>query len=441
MVRHWKRKKQNPEMLDRDSDLAKLFVDTVHSGDAKKVDRLLSEVGGVVEAIDQPWCHFDSPPIVAAKKNRKLVKVLLKHGGDINVRSAWWAGSFGVLDDVDRETFDFLVANGASPNIHAFSGQGMVENVRACLEKDPSVANLRGGDGQTPLHVAANTEVIDLLLEHGADLSTRCLDHSATAAQYAVDKPEICRHLIDCGAEPDVFMAAALGDIDLASKVVAKQPDAISTRIGFCMHTAPVHEKADRHIYFWKLKNAETAMEVAKRFGHESTWKFLFDNGTEKDRFLSSCWEADQATAVELISRSPTIASQLDSHDRQELARAAWQGRTESVRLMLKAGFDPHIPGVENSTPLDRASFHGFHEIVEILLDRDPNPPLEFKNRFGGTPLSCCIWGSKHSWMKSDPQSNHKRCVELLIAAGSQFEESWIPTVNKELDEVLRAHL
>ncbi|WP_075083541.1 ankyrin repeat domain-containing protein [Mariniblastus fucicola] len=116
-------------------------------------------------------------------------------------------------------------------------------------------------------------------------------------------------------------------------------------------------------------------------------------------------------------------------------------GRTKTVQLMLKAGFDPHIPGAEDSTPLDRACFHGFHEIVEILLDRDPDPPLEFKNAFGGTPLSCCIWGSIHSWMKTDLKSDHKRCAELLISAGSHFEEAWIPTVNPEMDAILKAHL
>jgi ankyrin repeat protein len=428
-------------MLEQNSDLAKLFVNAIHGGDAQKVDRLLTEVNGIAEAIDQPWCHFDSPPIVASKKNRALVEVLLKHGADINARSKWWAGSFGVLDGVDRSTFDFLVGHGATPDIHAYSGQGLVGEIRSLIEADPECVDSRGGDGQTALHVAATVETVDLLLEHGADHSIRCLDHSATPAQYAVDREDVCRRLLEAGAEPDIYMAAALGDIDLASKVISKQPDAISTRVGFCPHTSPVHEKADRHIYFWVLKNAETALEVARSRNHDAMWQFLFDNGSEKDRFLAACWEADEKTAIKLLTRSPTISSQLDEQDRRELARAAWQGRTESVRLMLKAGFDPHIPGVENSTPLDRACFHGFHEIVEILLERDPNPPLEFKNTFGGTPLSCCIWGSAHSWMKADPRSDHKRCAELLIHAGSHFEASWIPTVNQEMDELLKSHL
>ena len=428
-------------MLDRGSDLAKLFVNAVHGGDAEKVDRLLAEVNGLAEAIDQPWCHFDGPPIVVSKKNREMVEVLLKHGANINASSSWWAGGFGVLDGVDEETFDFLVGLGATPNIYSFSGQGRADEVKKCLDSSSESVNTRFGDGQTPLHVAANTDTVDVLLEGGADLTIRCLDHSATAVQYSVDRPDVCRHLLAKGAEADIFLAAALGDLDLASKVISKQPDAISTRIGFCPHTSPIHAKADRHIYFWKLKHAETALETAKLFEHDEMWQFLFDNGSEKDRFLSACWEADQEAAVKLLSRSPTISSQFNDLDRKELARAAWQGRTESVRLMLKAGFDPHIPGADNSTPLDRACFHGFHEIVEILLDRDPNPPLEFKNKFGGTPLSCCIWGSMHSWMSSDPRSDHKRCAEILIAAGSHFEESWIPTVNLEMDELLKAHL
>lgn len=429
------------KMLDRDSDLANLFVAAVHRKDATKVDRLLTEVNGLSEAIDQPWCHFDSPPIVASKQNRQMVEVLLKHGADINARSAWWAGGFGVLDGVDRNTFDFLVGHGAKPDIHAWSAQGVAAEVQRCIDENPSLVDARGGDGQTPLHFAGNVEVVDVLLRNGADLSVRCLDHSATAVQYAVDRPDLCRHMLAVGATPDIFMAAALGDVDLASKVVARQPDAISTRIGKCPHTSRIHEKADRHIYFWKLRNAETALEVAKSAGNDSVWKFLYRNGTEKDRFLAACWDADQQSAVEILSRSPTITSQLNLDDRKELARAAWMGRTDSVELMLKAGFDPHIPGAENSTPLDRACFHGFHEIVELLLKKDPQPPLEFKNKFGGTPLSCCIWGSKHSWMRSDPKSDHRRCAEMLIGAGSKFDKSWLPTVSPEMDDLLKSYL
>ena len=43
------------------------------------------------------------------------------------------------------------------------------------------------------------------------------------------------------------------------------------------------------------------------------------------------------------------------------------------------------VRGPEAST-LDRAALHGFREIVALVFERDPEPPLDWRNRFGGTP-------------------------------------------------------
>lgn len=428
-------------MIDPKSALAKRWIQANNERNVEEVRDLLDAEPELRNVINEPWCYFDSPPIVAAKKSKSHVELLLQHGADINARSQWWAGSFGILDGVDRQTFDFLVGLGAHPNLYNFSQQSMLDQVQSCLADDPQFVNQRFGDGQTALHVAGSVAVIDALIEHDADLEIRCLDHSATPAQYLVDNEPLCRHLIEKGAQPDIFLAAALNDIDLASRVVSKQPDAISTRVGSCPNTSPIHEKADRHIYCWKLNGAMTPLEVAAEKGFELAYNFLFNNGTERDRFLSACWQANTQAVTEIMTRSPTVTRSIGESDMTELARAAWMGRLETVQLMLKAGFDPHVPGDENSTPLDRAAFHGFHQIVEILLEKDPSPPLDFKNKFGGTPLSCCIWGSKHSWMKGDPRSDHQRSAEYLIKAGSKFDSDWIPTVNPTMDQLLQKYL
>ena len=54
------------------------------------------------------------------------------------------------------------------------------------LAADPSLVHAPGGDGQRPLHFASTTAIIDLLLEHGADINARDVDHQSTAAQYRV---------------------------------------------------------------------------------------------------------------------------------------------------------------------------------------------------------------------------------------------------------------
>jgi len=96
------------------------------------------------------------------------------------------------------------------------------------------------------------------------------------------------------------------------------------------------------------------------------------------------------------------------------------------------------LPGIWNSTPLDRASFHGYADIVEMLLARDPDPPLAYRNQFGGTPLQACIHGFFHGWNSGHPQ-DHARTLELLLGAGATYELSALPTGDDALDAVLRA--
>jgi ankyrin repeat protein len=122
------------------------------------------------------------------------------------------------------------------------------------------------------------------------------------------------------------------------------------------------------------------------------------------------------------------------------MAAAAWWYRPESVRLVLELGFDPHVLGMHRSTPLDRASFHGYADLVETLLSLDPNPPLEQLNEFGGMPLNACVHGSLHGWKTGHPQ-DHTRTLTLLLRAGSPLDPTILPTGNDELDAVMRAWL
>jgi ankyrin repeat protein len=105
---------------------------------------------------------------------------------------------------------------------------------------------------------------------------------------------------------------------------------------------------------------------------------------------------------------------------------------------MLEFGFAPHLPGVENSTPIDRAAFHGHREIVELLIEVDSHPPLEFKNAHGGTPLGACVFGSVHGWKQG---TDYLGTAQALIDAGSEVNPDWLPCKNKLMDQLLRKHL
>lgn len=412
------------------------FVRLVNQRQHDALDRLLTTEAALRERIDECWFSFDAPAIVAAKHDPQIVRVLLKHGADINARSNWWAGSFGVLEGVSPEEAAYLVKRGARFDIHTAAEQGELELVKEFLDRDPTLVNARGGDGQTPLHFASTTDVVELLINSGADLEVRCLDHSATALQYAVEDEEKCRKLLLSGATPDIFLACALGDRELMEIVLAQEPHCLETRVGECPHTQPIDPRSHHHIYFWKLLGAQTALEVCQAFNHAGLYRELFDRASTKQKFLNACWEAESEQARQLLDQHPMLLSQLDDREAALMARAAWDGRLESVHLMLDVGFDPHLVGDEHSTPLDRAAFHGDVEIVKLLLEKDPHPPLNIKNIYGGVPLSGCVYGATHSWKKKI--NDHLATAKALVAAGAEVDPNWLPVEDPIMDQFLR---
>ena len=420
------------------TDNSKRFVDLVKQRKSAELDKLLKSDGDLRGQIDTHWFSFDSPAILVAKDSEAVVKVLLKHGSKINERSSWWAGSFGVLDGSTPEMAQFLIERGATLDIHSAAELGKSDLVKEFLDRDPTLVNARGGDGQTPLHVAATVEIVDVLIGCGADYSIRCLDHSATALQYAVSNPEVCRHLILRGATPDIYLACALGDRELVEQISREEPNALSSRVGSCPHTSPIDERSHLHIYFWKLLGASTALEVAREFDHRQLYRALFEKSSPVQQFLAACWDGDRKQVEQVVAKSPNVFAELGEKEQTEMARAAWDGRLESVRVMLEFGFDPRLPGDENSTPLDRAAFHGYREIVELLLESDPHPPLDFKNRFGGVPLGCCAYGATHSWKQG---TDHLGAARAMIAAGAKVDPSWLPIENEAMDQLFRSHL
>ena len=424
-----------------DSEAGKAFVSAVKNGDAEAVQQLLSSHPALRSQIDEPWFSFDSPAVVAAKNNPELVQVLIEQGANINQRSDWWAGSFGILDGISEELAEVYLAAGAELDIHAAVQLNRLDDVRSFITRQPESVNEPGGDGQRPLHFCRSVEMIDLLVDAGAELEARDLDHSATAVQTLVDRPAVCQHLVRRGAHYDVFAAAALGRIDWLETLFVNDPQVLEEVIGSSPTTRPIHPQADRHIYAWKLGSATTPLQVADRFQQEETYDWIYERSRELSQWLSALWKADPHRLAAFHGKSDSLLGQLDAEQKKTMARAAWEGNLACVQSCLDAGFHPHWTADEQSTPLDRAAFHGFHEIVRLLLEHDPDPPLEFRNGFGGTPLGACIYGATHSWKREAPNSNHVESIKLLIQAGAKIDPAWIPSGQQPIDDLLNQHI
>lgn len=412
------------------------FDIAVREGDAQRARELLESHMEVRARINEPRFDFDSPAIHQAKKNIPLVDVLLEHGADINARSGWWAGGFGILEsNLTLEEATPLVHRGARITPWAAAGLGLYEELESILRANPDSVHQRGGDGKTMLHCAATRAIAGLLLDAGADLRARDVDHESTPLQYLVADEEIARFLMARGADADIFAAARLGDTSLVERCLQENSRCAEARISYPPFTAP-----GGHIYSWTLGFDLTPADVARKFGHQEIADLIVSTLSTEARILDALWCGDRERLRRELALHPISAKELEPHSHGLLAAAAWWYRPESVRLMLELGFDPHVPGMHRSTPLDRASFHGYADIVEMLLSVDPDPPLLQLNEFGGIPLNACIHGSLHGWETGHPQ-DHARTLMLLLQAGSLLDPAMLPTGNDELDAVMRAWL
>src|SRR5690348_6210185 len=78
------------------SDPIGQFKDAFQADDADRVREFLDGFPELKSQIDDPNGPFDSPAVVRAK-SRAMLDVLLDAGANLDARSGWWAGGFGLL--------------------------------------------------------------------------------------------------------------------------------------------------------------------------------------------------------------------------------------------------------------------------------------------------------------------------------------------------------
>src|SRR5262245_39076469 len=82
---------------------AELFVAAVKGGDIDAVRGLFGTHPELLERINEPLFDFKQTAVHAACKNLPLLDLLLARGADINARSSWEQGGFGILESVTPE--------------------------------------------------------------------------------------------------------------------------------------------------------------------------------------------------------------------------------------------------------------------------------------------------------------------------------------------------
>jgi hypothetical protein len=426
------------------------FLIALHAGDVAGVRELLEQYAEVRAAVNAPISYFDGRPVARAVKNLPLLDVLLAYGADLNLKSEWWAGGFGLLEHgCTLEEAAPLIERGAVVDVFAAAHLGMFDRLRELVDRDPSLVHARGGDGKTPLHCARTVEIAQYLIDRGADLNARDVDHESTPAQYLVrEAPDVTRLLVQRGAWFDIFIAVGLRDAALVERCLRDDPEALDHRTWHGKYTvahngkrpATPAEIGDRRgdTYRWVFDHNVSAIEVARRLGYEDIVELLLRRASPAQRLLAACAKADRATAEAVVASHPEIVSGLRPDEMRLIADKAHANDTAAVAVMLDLGFNPLARGVDGWEPIRWGAFHGNAEMVRLLLPHDP--PIGVPDpSYGGTVLEQCLYGSLHGWERST--GDFATTVRLLLEAGERFDPADLPTGRDDVDAVLRSHL
>ena len=425
-------------MISPDNELWQSFLADDHA----TVARLLEEHPELRQQLNRGASDCDMPPLAAAK-SRQMVDVLIAAGASVEDVSRWWASGFGV-DRVKPAAARRLLQCGAEITIHAAAGIGLIDTVREMLDERPELARAGGGDGGHPLHFCTDPEIARLLISRGADIDARDDDHLSTPAQWRIgDAPEVVRLLLEHGAASDVFMAAGLGDLDLATGLVARDGSCTAQRIGNNKGAFPGIGFQGRGgtIYQWSLGFNLSPHEVALKRGHAELYEFLLAHSTPRTQLLVAATTANRPLAEAIAADHPGIVDSLDDEDRALLPKFCWETNKdiEAVRLMLDLGFPIVAPESNHGcTALHNAAWCGDADLVRLLIQRghptDVRDPDHHSTAIGWAVHSC-------TQAKRHPEGRFPEVVELLLAAGTPFDPVDFPVGHDRVDEVIKKHL
>jgi ankyrin repeat protein len=382
------------------------FATAVILGDAARVSEELRRDPGLATRRD-PRSGWTALHAVSASRWHQfeparsdgllaVAQLLIEAGADPATKTGWRRISWSPLGCAvasansgpsNRAVVELLLEHGATPDDRDLYLAGFAHDrhqlLPLLLERVPNLREIAEMALAAPIS-NDDVEGVRLLLQAGADPGRYVDDDGqATPVVYAAIhsgcSAELLELLLENGADPN----AAGSD--------GRSPHRLATAAG-----------------------RPDLVELLRRYGAD-------DQATAGDTFLSACLQADRTSAQRQLADDPRLLARLTDDERATIVRAAEQGNTAAVALMLDLGFPLETRSDDHgATALHAAAYSGRADIVSLLLDRGAD--IEARDTtWNSTPLHWAAIGSREQ-SENHPASDWVETVRILIETGASTD-------------------
>ena len=443
----------------------------------ERVIKLLLANGADINAKDgRGWTAVDG---VADRRRKDIAELLLSHSDDISLYTAAYVGYLQKVKELVDAGTDVNAKNvDGQTGLHGAAKYCHMDVIEYLLDKGARI-NEKDSNGETALHYAARCngvpsatpkDLIALLLSKGAGLNEKNL-RGETPVETALpwQSKEVIDLLIDKGADVSaIHLAAYTGDLDKVKSLVelGKNAGAANSDGLTPLHAAAISGQkdvaefligkgVDINVHYQPNRRPgpmdaiPTPLYYAADSGHANIVKLLIDAGANMDVAemsyfspLSSAILGGHNDVAELLITGGADVSNLGRQGIAPLHWAAMMGnsdvfgqlishgadvdikanqsnvgnsplhyvvqnqkmaaeqRKEMCELLLTQSADVNIENLKGQTPLHSAVRVGDVSIVKLLIKKGAN--VNAKDKSGRTPLSLA------------EREGHTEIVELL---------------------------
>ncbi|KAJ7499617.1 ankyrin repeat-containing domain protein [Mycena latifolia] len=316
--------------------------------------------------------------------------------------SPLWISAASNLRHVARRVLAEGEGSGEVKNpavLQVASYYGHLEMVQLLMEHG---ADVNARDGGTALQAAAymgQEPVVKLLIEKNADVNAQGGQQYGTAMQAAASAghERMVGLLLEHGADVNIqggrygtaLQAAAFRGYEAVARLLV-------------MHGADINAQGGRY---------GTALRAASYQGHEGIIRLLIQHGADVNFHgaLGTALEAalywgHQAAMHILIDNGTDVNAQRGEYG-PVLQTVSYEGNLAAVQILLENGADVNLKGGKYGTALQAASVRGHQDVVALLIDHGADVNAE---------------GGKHGTaMSAASREGHQAVIKLLSDAGA----------------------